>query len=79
MTNPYPKNSYIVNNGKRRKILGELDELRFPSVPEEFGGNWDTRLAGFAFHIEELKRGGWKEEGEKEKEWPRLGDRYFYF
>jgi len=69
----FPKGSYIVRDGERRKILGEVGDIRFVSANSEYGEKWET-VAMFYNHIAELKDDGWKPEGEKWQ--PKIGETY---
>lgn len=66
-----PKNSIIIRNGERRKVLEELGELRFLSTLKSEGRHWETEMAVCVCeHTQELERQGWKVEEVKEEEDP---------
>lgn len=73
MQRKYPKESYIIKDGDRRKILEELGDLRFVSSGDiEY--YLETRT------VKGLEEAGWVVEGEGEKEeeeWPKIGDVYW--
>lgn len=72
----FPKGSYIVREGSRRKVLEELGELRFLSMRENSMRGWEITTS-YTPHIQELEREGWKVE-EVEEEWkPKKNDWYF--
>lgn len=81
MPTKYPKGSYIVRDGERRKVLEELGELRFLSWDHQQGLNWETMASVTLQTAIELEHDGWKvEEAEKASEpWrPMEGETYFF-
>jgi len=74
----YPKGSYIVREGVRRKILEELGDLRFiVAVNDQNKTNWD--VAGVTSScVEELDFFGWKVEEVKEEWRPKHKETFFY-
>ncbi len=71
----FPKGSYIVREGERRKVLEELGELRFVSFAH-LHTDWGTRVSD-EYHIQELERDGWKVEEVKEEWRPKMGTAYY--
>lgn len=63
MPHLYPKNSFIVKDGNRRKVLEELGDLRFTSSSSSDVEGWETAVWR-EYHVAELERDGWKVEGE---------------
>lgn len=77
MSHPYPKGAIIKRDHYIRKILEEVGDLRAVSVLEDSSPNfWETECARW-YHIEELKRDGWKVEGEGRWK-PEYGDKYWF-
>jgi hypothetical protein len=84
MENKYPRGSYIVKLCVRCKVLGELGDLRFVSVPEGTDEHWETTLTddpASAWHVAELEREGWKveEDAKAPEPWkPEDGDHLWF-
>lgn len=75
----YPKGSYIVREGVRRKVLEELGDLRFLSTLKSEGRHWETEMAVCVCeHTQELERQGWKVEEVKEEWRPKHKETFFY-
>lgn len=63
MNAKYPKGQYIVCDGERRKVLEELGELRFLSLPEKHGFPCaSTASSDNPFTVDELERNCWEVE-----------------
>jgi hypothetical protein len=68
----FSKGSFMINEGDRRQVLAELDDLRFFCLIGGLTTQFNT--------AENLVKLGWKEERlEKEEEWPKIGDEYWCF
>ena len=77
----YPKGSYIVRDGERRKVLEELGELRFLSWDHQQGLNWETMASVTLQTAIELEHDGWKveEDDEAPEPWkPEDGDHLWF-
>lgn len=71
----YPKDSYIVRNAEKKKVLEVLGDIRFLSQSETWSHFWNTEAKAY-YHISELERDGWKVENEKWK--PKYDEWYWY-
>lgn len=80
MPTKYPKGSYIVRDGERRKVLEELGDLRFLSWDRQENLNWETMASMTQKTVFELEYDGWKveEDAKAPKPWkPKPGGMFY--
>lgn len=81
MPTKYPRGSYIVRDGERRKVLEELGELRFLSWDRQENLDWETMASMTQKTAIELEREGWKveEDAKAPEPWkPEDGDHLWF-
>jgi hypothetical protein len=77
----YPRGSYIVRDGERRKVLEELGDLRFLSWAKHENLDWEQMASVTQKTAFEIERDGWKaeEDAKAPEPWKPEDDEMFFF